>query len=428
MSKMNRRDFGKLFALSLTGAATGVIGAPSVLKASSKRVLVIGGGFGGATAARYVKKFDPSIDVTLVEPKTTFHTCPFSNWVIGGIKDMKEIGHSFKPMSDVHNVNVIHDVVTEIDPMKNVAKTKGGQTLAYDRAIVSPGVDFKWDAVEGYDMEASKVMPHAYHAGPQTELLRDQLHSMKKGGVVILHAPPNPFRCPPGPYERASLIAYYLKKNNPTGKVIILDEKEKFSKQALFQQGWGKLYGDLIEWRSGSSGGSVTRVDTKSMSLETEFGMEKGDVINFIPPQHAGKVARDSGLTNDSGWCPINQQTFESTIHANIHVIGDACIAGKMPKSGFAASSQAKIAALAVTDLMNGRSTQPPSLANTCYSLIGEKYAISVAAVYKLSPKGIVGIKGAGGLTPMDASEQQLSAEALYAVGWYDSLSKDIWG
>lgn len=425
---MNRRDFGKLFALSLTGAATGVIGAPSVLKASSKRVLVIGGGFGGATAARYVKKFDPSIDVTLVEPKTTFHTCPFSNWVIGGIKDMKEIGHSFKPMSDVHNVNVIHDVVTEIDPMKNVAKTKGGQTLAYDRAIVSPGVDFKWDAVEGYDMEASKVMPHAYHAGPQTELLRDQLHSMKKGGVVILHAPPNPFRCPPGPYERASLIAYYLKKNNPTGKVIILDEKEKFSKQALFQQGWGKLYGDLIEWRSGSSGGSVTRVDTKSMSLETEFGMEKGDVINFIPPQHAGKVARDSGLTNDSGWCPINQQTFESTIHANIHVIGDACIAGKMPKSGFAASSQAKIAALAVTDLMNGRSTQPPSLANTCYSLIGEKYAISVAAVYKLSPKGIVGIKGAGGLTPMDASEQQLSAEALYAVGWYDSLSKDIWG
>ncbi len=425
---MNRRDFGKLFALSLTGAATGVIGAPSVLKASSKRVLVIGGGFGGATAARYVKKFDPSIDVTLVEPKTTFHTCPFSNWVIGGIKDMKEIGHSFKPMSDVHNVNVIHDVVTEIDPMKNVAKTKGGQTLAYDRAIVSPGVDFKWDAVEGYDMEASKVMPHAYHAGPQTELLRDQLHSMKKGGVVILHAPPNPFRCPPGPYERASLIAHYLKKNNPSGKVIILDEKEKFSKQALFQQGWGKLYGDLIEWRSGSSGGSVTRVDTKSMSLETEFGMEKGDVINFIPPQHAGKVARDSGLTNDSGWCPINQQTFESTIHANIHVIGDACIAGKMPKSGFAASSQAKIAALAVTDLMNGRSTQPPSLANTCYSLIGEKYAISVAAVYKLSPKGIVGIKGAGGLTPMDASEQQLSAEALYAVGWYDSLSKDIWG
>ena len=428
MSKMNRRDFGKLFALSLTGAATGVIGAPSVLKASSKRVLVIGGGFGGATAARYVKKFDPSIDVTLVEPKTTFYTCPFSNWVIGGIKDMKEIGHSFKTMNDVHNVNVIHDVVTEIDPMKNVAKTKGGQTLAYDRAIVSPGVDFKWDAVEGYDMEAAKVMPHAYHAGPQTELLRDQLHSMKKGGVVILHAPPNPFRCPPGPYERASLIAHYLKKNNPTGKVIILDEKEKFSKQALFQQGWGKLYGDLIEWRSGSSGGSVTRVDTKSMSLETEFGMEKGDVINFIPPQHAGKVARDSGLTNDSGWCPINQQTFESTIHANIHVIGDACIAGKMPKSGFAASSQAKIAALAVTDLMNGRSTQPPSLANTCYSLIGENYAISVAAVYKLSPKGIVGIKGAGGLTPMDASEQQLSAEALYAVGWYDSLSKDIWG
>ncbi len=424
---MNRRDFGKMLALSLTGAATGVVGAPSILKANSKRVLVIGGGFGGAAAARYVKKFDPSIDVTLVEPKATFYTCPFSNWVMAGLKTMDDIGHSFQPIEDA-GINVIQDVVIEIDPMKREAKTQGGKTIAYDRAVVSPGVDFKWDAVEGYDMKAAEVMPHAYNAGPQTELLRDQLKNMKQGGTAIIHAPQNPFRCPPGPYERASLFAHYLKKNNPTAKVIILDEKEKFSKQALFQQGWGKLYGDMIEWRSGFSGGSVMRVDTAAMGLETEFGMEKADVINFIPPQYAGKIARDSGLTNDSGWCPINQQTFESTIHANIHVIGDACLAGKMPKSGFAASSQAKVAALAITDLMNSRSTQPPSLANTCYSLIGENYAISVAAVYKLSASGIVGIKGAGGLTPMDADESHLSAEAAYAEGWYDSLAKDIWG
>jgi len=427
MSKMNRRDFGKLLAISFTGAATGIIGAPSIAKANSKRVIVIGGGFGGAAAARYIKKFDPSIDVTLIEPKETFYTCPFSNWVVAGLKDMKDIGHSFEGVKGA-GVNVIHDLVTEIDPMKNMVKTQGGQTLNYDRCVVSPGVDFKWDAVEGYDQAASKIMPHAYHAGPQTELLRDQLHGMKQGGTVILHAPQNPFRCPPGPYERASLFADYLKKNNPTAKVIILDEKEKFSKQALFQQGWAKLYGDMIEWRSGSSGGAVTRVDTAAMALETEFGMEKGDVINFIPPQYAGKIARDAGLTNEGGWCPINQQTFESTIHANIHVIGDACLAGKMPKSGFAASSQAKVAALAITDLMNGRSSQPPSLANTCYSLIGDNYAISVAAVYKLSPSGIVGIKGAGGLTPMDASAEHLAAEAAYAEGWYDSLSKDIWG
>ncbi|ACF13113.1 Flavocytochrome c sulphide dehydrogenase flavin-binding [Chloroherpeton thalassium ATCC 35110] len=430
MSKMTRREFGKLFVASLAGSAIGALGAPAILRANTYRVLVIGGGFGGAAAAKYVKKFDPSIDVTLVEPKEIFYTCPFSNWVMGGLREMKDIGHGYSAIKNEHHINVIHDLVVEIDAANKTAKTQGGKTIQYDRAIVSPGIDFKWDAVEGYDEATSEKIPHAFQAGKQTEILRDQLRSMKQGGTVIIHAPQNPFRCPPGPYERASLFANYLKKNNPKAKVLILDEKEKFSKQMLFQKGWQKLYGDMVEWRPGSAGGAVTRVDAATMKLETEFGAEKADVINFIPPQWAGKIARDAGLTDESGWCPINQQTFESTLHPNIHVVGDAALAGAMPKSGFAASSQAKVTALAVVDILHGRTPKPPSLANTCYSLIGDKYGISVAAVYKYDDKEnkIVSIKGAGGLTPNDADENFLSAEAAYAEGWYASLSKDIWG
>ncbi|NTW48779.1 MAG: FAD-dependent oxidoreductase [Chlorobiales bacterium] len=431
-NKISRRDFNKLFAVGLTGSAISLMGAPNLLfGADTKKVLVVGGGFGGATAARYIKKLDPTIDVTLVEPKKTFYTCPFSNWVLGGLKEMKDIAHTYDNLKK-NKITVINDEVVSIDPVKKTAKLKGGKTLSYDRAVVSPGIDFRFSkadgGIEGYDEAASKTLPHAYQAGPQTELLFKQLRDMKDGGIVAISAPENPFRCPPGPYERAALIAYYLKEKKPKSKVIIYDAKEKFSKQALFQQGWQKLYGNMVEWRSGTSGGKVTGVNVKDMALITEFGTEKADVINFIPPQWAGKIARDTGLTNDKGWCPINQMTFESTLHPGIHVIGDACIAGEMPKSGFVASSQAKVTALSVVALLNGKEPEPPSLANTCYSLLGKDYAISVAAVYKPGEKGIVSIPGSGGLSPMDADDNFRSMEAAYAEGWYASLSKDIWG
>ncbi|NTW48615.1 MAG: FAD-dependent oxidoreductase [Chlorobiales bacterium] len=426
MDKLTRREFNKLIALGLAGSTVGLLGAPKPLFAARSNVLVIGGGFGGATAARYIKKFDPSIDVTLVEPKALFYTCPFSNWVLGGLKQMKDIGHTYDNLKST--INVIQDEVVSIDPVKKTATLKGGKTLSYDRAVLSPGIDFRWGATAGYDEAASQLVPHAYHAGPQTELLLKQLQDMKDGGVVALCAPKDPFRCPPGPYERASLIAYYLKQNKPKSKVIIYDAKEKFSKQALFQQGWQKLYGNMVEWRSASSGGAIKRIDAQKLELETEFGVEKADVINFIPQQWAGKIARESGLTDESGWCPINQKTFESLKHPNIHVIGDACIAGDMPKSGFVASSQAKVTALAVVDLLRGIEPEPPSLANACYSLVGKNYGISVASVYTFSETGITNIKGAGGLTSLEANEGQLSAEATYAEGWYASLCKDIWG
>ncbi len=251
---------------------------------------------------------------------------------------------------------------------------------------------------------------------------------MPDGGVVLIAAPANPFRCPPGPYERASLIAHYLKTNKPKSKIIILDAKEKFSKQTLFMNAWEEVYGDMIEWRAASAGGKVLRADSKAMTLETEFGEEEGAVINVIPPQSAGRIVLQAGLANDKGWYPVDPRTFESTLHKGIHVIGDASIAGKMPKSGFAANSQGKVCAAAVAAMLKGETPGEASFLNTCYSLIAPDCGISVAAVYRVTGDGIVGVKGAGGVSPADASTSFRQLEAEYAVGWYDSITTDMFG
>jgi sulfide dehydrogenase [flavocytochrome c] flavoprotein subunit len=326
-------------------------------------------------------------------------------------------------------VNVIADRVVSVDAAKGTVKLGGGKTIGYDRLVVAPGIDFKYDAIPGYSQKiAESKMPHAWQAGPQTLLLQRQLHAMKNGGTVVICPPDNPFRCPPGPYERASLIAHYLKKNKPKSKIIILDAKEKFSKQGLFTKGWERLYPGMIEWHSSTGGGKVLGVNAGTMTLETDLGAVKGDVINIIPAQKAGKLAFDAGLTNEKGWCPVHPSSFESTLHKGVHVVGDACIAGAMPKSGFAASSQGKVAAAAIINLLNGKEPAPPSLVNTCYSLIGPEYGISVAGVYQFAASGIVEIPGSGGLTPADASDDQLHQEALFAEGWYTNISRDIWG
>ena len=427
--KFTRRGFSKLVIAGAAGSTLGVFGSAKPLFASQKHVVVIGGGFGGASTAKYIKKLDPSIAVTLVEPVTTYYTCPFSNWVLGGLKEMKDIAQTYDVLKNTHGVEVIHDRAAAIDAVSHTVTLEGGKELTYDRLVVSPGIDFDYDAIEGYSEEvANTSMPHAYKAGQQTELLTKQLQDMADGDNVLICPPGNPFRCPPGPYERASLIANYLKKNKPNSKVIILDTKEKFSKQGLFTKGWEKLYSGIIEWRAGSAGGKVMSVDPSTMTVQTSSGAVKGGVINVIPPQMAGKIALDAGLANETGWCPVNPITFESTIHPGIHVIGDAAIAGAMPKSGFAASSQGKVTAAGIVRLMQGKVPAPPSLVNTCYSLVGPGYGVSVAAVYKLTSDGIVSIKGAGGLTPMDADDDQLSEEATYARGWYNNIAQDIWG
>ena len=424
MKKINRRNFAKI--IGSAGLAS-TLGMPSLVFGASKKVVVVGGGFGGATAAKYLRKLDPSIDVTLVEPNPTYYTCPFSNTVLGGIKDMSEIAHGYGAMKNKHGVRVIHAKAKNVNSNSKTVTLDNGRKLDFDRAIVSPGVDLRFDSMEGYSQTATDKMPHSWKAGPQTAMLRRQLENMRNGGTVLICPPGNPFRCPPGPYERTSLIAHYLKTHKPKSKIIILDAKEKFSKQSLFMSGWDLHYGDLIEWRAGTAGGKISRVDPQNMQVETEFGMEKGDVINFIPAQHAGKVARDSGLTNKKGWCPVNQVTFESTLQPGIHVIGDASIAGKMPKSGFSANSQGKVAAAAIVSELAGQEPIEPSYANTCYSLITPEHGISVAKVYKISDKKtIVGVKGSGGVSPKNEDPIVRRQEAIYTQGWYDAIVQDM--
>lgn len=428
MNDITRRDF--IRRMGAAGAAS-AIGWPIIAQATMARgrVVVVGGGFGGATCAKYLRKLAPGIEVTLVEKSAKFVTCPFSNAVLGGLRDIDSITHGYGTLRKTHGVNVIHDSVTSIDPAAKKVALAGGKHLPYDRLVVSPGIDFRWGAIKGYDEAASQSMPHAWKAGPQTLTLRKQLEQMRNGGVVIIAPPGNPFRCPPGPYERASMIAHYLKQTKPRSKILIYDAKDKFSKQPLFMQGWQKLYPGMIEWVKAADGGMIERVDAKNMTIHPVFGKpQKGDVINVIPPQKAGAIAHTAGLVNADGWCLVNQGTFESTVHKGIHVIGDASVAAPLPKSGFAANSEAKVCAAAIVASLSGETMPDPSYVNTCYSLVGPDYGISVAAVYRLSDKGIVKVKGAGGVSPQDVPDAFRRDEARYAVGWYQSITADAWG
>lgn len=432
MSKITRRDF-----LKIAGAASaaGVLGHAPLAHAAkhgmskgSARVVVVGGGFGGATCAKYLRRLDPGVAVTLVEPSSKFITCPFSNLVLGGLRTMDSITQSFDALKKKHGVNVVHDTVTSIDAAGKKVKLKSGKTLAYDRLVVSPGIDFKYDAIQGYSAKAVEVMPHAWNAGPQTVLLQKKLKAMKNGGTFVIVAPPNPFRCPPGPYERASMVAHYFKEQKPKSKILILDAKDNFAKQGLFEAGWQKLYPGMIEWIPGNRGGTVKSVDVKKMILDAEMAKHKADVVNLIPAQTAGKIALTSGLADDKGWCPVDPVSFESKMHAGVHVIGDSSIAGALPKSGFAATSEAKMCAAAIVAMLKGETPAANSFSNTCYSFVGPKYGISVAGVYNNTEKGITSIEGSGGVSPKDAPDSFREEEAKYAFGWYESIAADSWG
>lgn len=431
MSKYTRRDFVKVTGVA-AASAFGVLGWPlgALAKAGSKssRVVIIGGGYGGATCAKYIRKLAPGIEVTLVEQSKQFITCPFSNTVIGGMKKIEDITHSYDNLSKRHGVTMVNDLATDIDAGKKTVKLKGGKTLNYDKLVVSPGIEMIWNKIEAYDEKASEIFPHAWKAGPQTLLLRRQLEGMKDGGTVIIVAPEDPYRCPPGPYERASMVAHYFKTSKKTkSKIIILDAKDKFSKQSLFVNGWETLYPGMIEWVSKSAGGTVVRADTKAKLVENNNGFTyEGDVINVIPPHRAGTIAQKAGLADKSGWCPVNQRTFESTIHKDVHVIGDSALAGQMPKSAYAAGSQGKVCAAAVVAELGGLNMPEPSYVNTCYSFLAPEYGISVAAVYRLTDKGITAVKDAGGGSPKEVDETFRNMEAVYAQGWYDSTVADM--
>lgn len=422
---MNRRNFNKLLVSSITLSFTACSSITNVsLPKDKKRVVVVGGGFGGATAAKYIKKFSPETEVILIEQNKEYYTCPFGNTVIAGMNDIDYIKYNYETLKSKYKIEVIHKKVKKIDGSINSVILEDGTKLAYNRAVVSPGIDFKYE--KGYEKGSEMYAPHAYKAGAQTSLLREQLETMRDGGTFVMVVPKNPFRCPPGPYERVSLVANYLKNKKPNSKIIILDQKNKFSKQGLFQEGWEKLYEDMIEWRSEEFGGKVLMVDPKKLTVTTEDEVIKADVLNYIPAQKAGQLAFDSGLV-ENDWCPINTKTFESRLVKNVHVIGDAAIATKMPKSGFSANSQAKIAALQITRLLKNKAVvNPPKLANTCYSLIAPNYGITVAAVYEAHENEIKTVPKAGGLSPMGADDTFRALEAEYAVGWYKNQTADI--
>lgn len=414
-------------------AASALIAAPATLRAqATARLLIVGGGFGGASAASFARRHYPDVQVTLVEANQRFVTCPYGNLLLAGERQINQISHSYDGLRS-RGVRVIHDRAMGIDPPAKRVRLQGGETLAYDRLILSPGIAIRWGAIEGYDEAAAEVMPHAWIPGDgsQTLMLRRQLEAMPDGGVVGLAIPANPFRCPPGPYERISMIAHYLKKHKPRSKILALDAKEAFSKQGLFQDGWRALYGDMIEWVPANRDGRVVKVDPRERVLETEFGTRhKVDVANVIPPQSAAAIAVESGLANDSGWVPVNTRSFEARAAQGIHVIGDANIPGPMPKSGYIAYSTAKQAVASALGGLRGEAPPEAVYFNTCYSHVGADYGISIVGIFRPNADGtaIAEVPNSGGVSPRGDLPEQRRLEAIYADSWYESITKSMFG
>lgn len=407
---------GSLLAAPLTSCA-----------ARNARIVIVGGGFGGATAAMSLAGLMPGADITLIEPKQTYMACPLSNLVIAGMRPLSKQAHNYDGVRAA-GVTVIHQAATDIDPVKKQVTLADGKTLAYDKLICAPGISMRWNALEGYDQAAAQMLPHAWQAGPQTTLLQQQIAAMDDGGVIVMSIPAAPYRCPPGPYERASLIAHYLKTHKPKSKLILLDAKDKFSKQPLFTKQWAERYDGIIEWRGRSDDGGVIRVDAAAKTLHTDFESLKADVINVIPPQRAGDIARKAGLTDSSLWCPVDPLTFASKLQKNIYVIGDAAIATPMPKSAFSAAMQAKMCAVQIAREFRGLPPLTTVLTNTCYSLVAPDAAVSISGVYRTGPDMLQQVKGAGGLTAMSAGADVLSLEADQAQAWYDRATAEAFG
>jgi sulfide dehydrogenase [flavocytochrome c] flavoprotein subunit len=367
--------------------------------------------------------------VTLIDKDKDFVSGPLSNEVISGERDLAFITFSFDARRK-QGINVVHDEVVEIDPAKKTVKTKGGKTFEADYLVVAPGISFKWGAIEGYDEAASKVMPHAWLPGEQTLLLKKRIEAVPDGGLVVIVAPPNPFRCPPGPYERAAQFAnYFVHHGRKKCKVIILDSKDAFSKQGLFTAGWKHNYGDMIEWIGASGGGKVSAIDPKGMVIQGEFDEYKVDAASVIAPHHAGAIAVKAGLTDEKGWCPVDQATFESKKAKDVFVVGDSCIPGAMPKSGYAANSQGKVVAAVIAARALGVDPPKAAYTNTCYSVLAPDYGISVAGVYQVGPQGtLVEVPGSGGVSPADETLETRAREAVYQISWFRNIKSDGWG
>lgn len=423
MTKLNRRLFNR--NLIIGSAALGTLAMPSLARAQGAgKVVVIGGGCGGATVARYLKKDSPELDVTLVEVNEQYTTCFFSNWYIGGFRTFESITHSYSTLSDEYGVNVVHAMAVGVDATAKTVALEDGSVLFYDKLVMSPGISFR--EIEGYGAAEMEMMPHAYKAGPQTHLLKDAVEGMVEGGKFIMAAPNNPYRCPPGPYERISIIANYFTNNNPTAKILIVDPKEGFSKQGLFQEAWDKYYPGMIEWVGADfTEGSIARVG--NMEIEDGSGeVYQGDAINVIPSQKAGMIAEAAGATNETGWCPINPADFSSTILPDTYVLGDSSIAAAMPKSGFSANSQAKAVANAIRAELTGSRAFPARFRNTCWSMVAPDDAVKVGASYQVGADAVESTDTFISAPGEDAATR--AATFQEAIGWYDGITSDMFG
>ena len=427
MNRPTRRDFLKTSgALAASSFLPGCATAPSAPSKPVGRVIVIGGGYGGATAAKYLRMWSSgSIEVFLIERNAEFISCPLSNLVLGGTKTLSDITRGYAGLRS-YGVQVLRDDATAINVEKRKVSLKRIEDLPYDRLIVSPAVELMYEQIEGYDAEAQKKIITAWKAGPETVALRQQLESMRDGGVFVISIPRSPYRCPPGPYERACQAAFYFKQSKPRSKVIILDANEDVvSKPALFKAAWNDLYKGIIEYRNNSE---VKALDARAMTVRTDFDTITGDVLNVLPPMRAGDIARSAGLmTGNTRWCGVDWLTMESLAHKSIHVLGDATLsAPAMPKSGHMANNHGKLAAAAITELMNGRAPNPqPVIANTCYSFVSDKEAIHVASVhrYDSAQKTLTVVPGASGV-----SSGRSELEGAYAWAWGQNIWSDMLG
>jgi sulfide dehydrogenase [flavocytochrome c] flavoprotein subunit len=419
---MTRRNVVRGIAASATSLT---LSSPSLAQ-SAARIVVIGGGFGGASCARALRRIDAKLQVTLIEPNRTFTACPFSNEVIAGLREIEAQQFSYDRII-AEGVTVIAQAAARIDPEGRMVGLADGASLTYDRLVLAPGIDVRFDALSGYDEEASARMPHAWKAGEQTVLLRKQLEAMDDGGLVALAVPASPLRCPPAPYERASLIAHYLKTRKPRSKVLILDAKDAFPQQRLFENAWKELYPGMIERVSLSQGGRVTSVDPATNTIVTDFGNYTAQVANVIPPQKAGRIAGIAGAVDTTGWCPIDPVTFGSKLVPDIHVIGDACIGGGIPKSASAANAQAKACAAVIANLISGIQPETPRLVGACYNTVAPGYAFSLSGVYQPRDGMFAEIEG-GGTSPVDAPREVRMREADNAQSWYKTITVDAFG
>lgn len=423
---IDRRSLLRTAGASLAASLAAPSFAAPALAQAKPRVVVVGGGPGGATAAKYLKRDDPLLDVTLIEANRTYVTPFTSNLYLGGLKSFDTLTFGYDNVAK-HGVKLVFDTVAAIEREARRVRTRDGTVLPYDRLVLSPGIDFRWSDVPGYSEAVAEVMPHAYRGGAQFQLLKRMLDAVPDNGVIVILAPPNPYRCPPAPYERASMMAYALKKRGVSGaRIVILDAKDHFAMQPLFADGWDRHYTGMIEWQDPGMHGGIKAVDPKAMTVTTDLEVLKAALVNVIPPQQAGQLARDAGLTDESGFCPVDADDMKSTKDPNIHVIGDSAVGGDFPKSGFAANNEAKITAMIIRAELAGGRRLPVRFTNHCWSTIAPEDAIKNGARY---------VPRDGKITMLDpyTSQRDESAElrakqAREAVGWYIGMTTDIFG